>query len=71
MKYSDLKLLSNVCYAVGILSLLFGIIAFISLTRIFERLDPIHYAFPLVFIGFVFLMIGYVVMELAKEEEKD
>ena len=73
MEYSDLKLLSNVCYVVGILSILFGIIAYLYERQYFGLwvVYPYRdYAFPLVFLGFVFVAIGYVVMERAKEENR-
>lgn len=74
MQYSNLKLLANVCYAIGGVSILFGIIAYFYEERQFWGYWVVYpyrdYAFPLAFIGFVFVAIGYVVMERVKEERR-
>jgi hypothetical protein len=74
MQYSDLKLLGNVCYAIGIISVIFGVIAYLYEERTLFGLLITYpyrdYAFPLVFLGFIFVAIGYAVMERAREEKR-
>lgn len=67
MRDSDLKLLANICYVSGFLSILFAIIAYLYEERRFFGLWVVYpyrpYAFLLVFLGILFLAIGYVVTE--------
>lgn len=73
MQQSDMKLLANVCFAVGVVSVLFGVIAYLYEERQFWGYWVVYpyrdYAFPLVFVGIAFLAVGYVIMERARQEK--
>lgn len=76
MQYSDLKLLGIVCFAVGGISFLFGVIAYTWEETLCELIPACanasmqDYAFPFVFIGFVLIVVGLLVMKYRERDER-
>ena len=76
MQYSDSKLLGLVCFAVGGISFLFGVTAYTWEETLCELIPACanasmqDYAFPLVFIGFVLIVVGLLVMKYRERDER-
>jgi hypothetical protein len=76
MQHSDLELLAKVCYVVGFLSILFAIVAYLYEEELWWGMGywiqyPYRdYAVPLVFLGLVFVAVGYV-LDTTKEEKTE
>jgi hypothetical protein len=72
MRYSDLRLLSEICFAIGGISGVFDVIAYFWEEKWFGWIPTYpyrDYAFPLVFLGIVFAVIGWYVKDHARREE--
>jgi len=74
MKQSDLKLLKNGSFAIGLLSILFGFIAYFYEERQYWGYWVVYpyreYAFPLLFLGIVFLALGLVASSQFEETKE-
>ena len=77
MRHSDARLLGMICFAVGGISFLFGVIAYVweetlcGLIPACANVSMRDYAFPLGFIGVVLIVVGLVVMKYEGKEEKE
>jgi len=77
MQQSNVRLLGMVCFAVGCISFLFGVIAYFweetlcGLVPACANVSIQDYAFPLVFIGVVLIVVGLIVMRYEGKEEKE
>lgn len=67
-----MKMLGLTCFVIGCISFLFALIAYIW-SEMWYGVIPIYpyrdYAFPLVFIGVVLVVVGWIVSEYGRKEE--